>query len=391
MYNFSISAPREKTNAEKYTLQKKLFGTEDIIPVWVADMDIDTPSFIHEDIKKRLEHPILGYEEVPASAYQAQIDWMKENHNVDFKLDDMIYSHSVVASINVAIEAFTNEGDNIIVQTPVYPPFFQSVKRHNREVLENKLIQKDDGKYSCDLEDLKLQINEKTKLLLLCSPHNPVGRVWIKEELNDIFELCIKNNIVVFADEIHSDLVYAPNKHISFSSLNEKAKDICVTAIGVGKTFNLAGIAMSTVAISNPILKEKFLKVYEKHHFAEGSVLSHVAFQSAYTNGQFWLDELKIHLYKNYEMLKKVCEKYPKKLKLTPIEATYLAWIDCKEMNLSDKKLRDFFVKEAKLGLNPGLGFGSNGSGFMRLNFAVSTQKMKEVVDRLEEALLNNK
>ncbi|MDC0932807.1 PatB family C-S lyase [Arcobacteraceae bacterium] len=387
MYDFTTSSPREKTNAEKYTLRKKLFGTEDIMPVWVADMDIDTPSFVFEDIKKRLEHPILGYEEVPSSAYQSQINWMKNNHNVDFRLDDMIYSHSVVASINVAIEAYTNEGDNIIVQTPVYPPFFQSVKRHNREVLENQLIIKEDGKYEFDLEDLKSKINERTKMILLCSPHNPVGRVWTKEELFEILDICVKNNIVVFADEIHSDLIFEGNKHISFSSLNEKAKDICVTAMGVGKTFNLAGIAMSSIAISNPLLKEKFLKVYEKHHFAEGSVLSHVAFQSAYTNGKEWLDELKMHLYKNYEMLKTICDKYPTKLKLTPTEATYLAWIDCKEMNLSDKKLRDFFVKEAQLGLNPGLGFGTNGSGFMRLNFAVSQEKMKEVVTRLDKAL----
>ena len=387
MYDFSISHPRENTNAEKYTLRKKLFGTEDILPVWVADMDIDTPSFIFEDIKKRLEHPILGYEEVPSSAYQAQIDWMKNNHAVEFDIDDMIYSHSVVASINVAIEAYTNEGDNIIVNTPVYPPFFQSIKRHNRELLENKLVINENGKYGFDFEDLKSQINERTKMILLCSPHNPVGRVWTKEELLELYEICVKNNIIVFSDEIHSDLVFAPNKHISFTSLDEKAKDICITAIGVGKTFNLAGVSMSSVAISNPELKEKFLKVYKQNHFADGSVLSHVAFESAYTHGQEWLDELKIHLQKNYEMLNTLCKKHPALLKLTPTEATYLAWIDCRGMNLSDKKLRDFFVKQARLGLNPGLGFGSNGSGFMRLNFAVSTQKMNEVVERLDKAL----
>jgi len=387
MYNFKTSANRENTNAEKYTARKRLFGTDDILPVWVADMDIDTPSFVFEDIQKRLTHPILGYEEVPDSAFQSQVDWMKNNHNVEFALEDMIYSHSVVASINVCIEAFSNEGDNIIVQTPVYPPFFQSIKRHNREVLENNLVLKENGKYSFDLEDLKSKINKKTKLLLLCSPHNPVGRVWTKEELTELLDICVKNNIVVFADEIHSDLVYAPNKHISFSSLSKEAKDISITAIGVGKTFNLAGIAMSSVAIVNPQLKEIFLETYKKHHFADGSVVSHVTFQSAYTHGKKWLEELKIHLYKNYKMLQELCEKYPKKVKLTPIEATYLAWIDCRGLNLSDKKLRDFFVKEAKLGLNPGLGFGENGSGFMRLNFAVSLEMMEEVVRRLEAAL----
>ena len=387
MYNFKTSANRENTNAEKYTAKKRLFGTEDVLPVWVADMDIDTPSFVFEDIQKRLIHPILGYEEVPKSAFQAQIDWMKNNHDVEFELDDMICSHSVVASINVAIEAYTNEGDNIIVQTPVYPPFFQSIKRHNREVLENKLVLEENSKYGFDLEDLKSKINERTKMILLCSPHNPVGRVWKKEELTELLDICVKNNIVVFSDEIHSDLVYIPNQHISFSSLNQKAKDICITAIGVGKTFNLAGIAMSSVAISNPKLKEKFLETYKKHHFADGSVLSHVAFESAYTHGKKWLEELKIHLYKNYEMLKKLCEKYPEKVKLTPIEATYLAWIDCRGMNLNDRELKDFFVKKAKLGLNPGLGFGENGLGFMRLNFAVSLEKMEKIINNLEMAL----
>jgi len=387
MYDFTRSSPRENTNAEKYTAKKRLFGTEDVLPVWVADMDIDTPSFVFEDIQKRLIHPILGYEEVPKSAFQAQIDWMKNNHDVEFELDDMIYSHSVVASINVAIEAYTNEGDNIIVQTPVYPPFFQSIKRHNREVLENKLVLEENSKYGFDLEDLKSKINERTKMILLCSPHNPVGRVWKKEELTELLDICVKNNIVVFSDEIHSDLVYIPNQHISFSSLNQKAKDICITAIGVGKTFNLAGIAMSSVAISNPKLKEKFLETYKKHHFADGSVLSHVAFQSAYTHGKKWLEELKTHLYKNYEMLKKLCEKYPEKVKLTPIEATYLAWIDCRGMNLNDRELKDFFVKKAKLGLNPGLGFGENGLGFMRLNFAVSLEKMEKIINNLEMAL----
>jgi len=388
MYNFKTSANRENTNAEKYTAKKRLFGTEDILPVWVADMDIDTPSFVFDDIQKRLTHPILGYEEVPETALQSQVDWMKNNHGVDIEIENLIYSHSVVASINVAIEAFTDEGDNIIVNTPVYPPFFQSVKRHNREVLENKLVLKENSRYGFDLEDLKSKINKKTKLLLLCSPHNPVGRVWKKEELLELLDICVKNNIIVFSDEIHSDLVYEGNKHISFSSLSQKAKDISLTAMGVGKSFNLAGIAMSSVYISNEKLKEKFLETYHKHHFADGSVLSHVAFESAYTNGEVWLNELKIHLYKNYEMLKEVCEKYPEKIKLIPIEATYLAWLDCRGMNFTDRELKDFFVKDAKLGLNPGIGFGENGSGFMRLNFAVSSEMMKEVIARLENALL---
>jgi cystathionine beta-lyase len=221
----------------------------------------------------------------------------------------------------------------------------------------------------------------------LCSPHNPVGRVWTKRELEEILEVCAEHNIVVFADEIHSDLVYAPHKHIPFASLSQKAKELTVTAIGVGKTFNMAGFAMSSVVVQNKELKKQFKKAYDKVHFAQGSSLSHIAFESAYKEGKSWLEALKVHLYENYLMLEKVAKKYPKYIQITPIEATYLAWINCRGMGLKDKQLRTFFIEEAKLGLNPGLSFWREGSGFMRLNFAVSSAKMTEIVRRLESAL----
>ena len=388
-YNFEISTCREGTNAEKYTLREELFGTEDVMPVWVADMDIDTPDFVLDSVKKRLEHPVFGYEEVPDSAFLAQIDWMKKEHGVEFGLDDMLYSHSVVASMSTAIEAFSDVGDKVIVQTPVYPPFFHSVMHAKRKLLKNPLKQEDNGTYRFDIEDLKSKIDESTKLLLLCSPHNPVGRVWREEELKEILELCLENNIVVFSDEVHSDLVYTPNKHIPFASLSERARDITITAIGVGKTFNMAGFAMSSVAIPNAELKKRFLEVYNRVHFAQGSVLSHAAFESAYLNGKEWLEDLKIHLYGNYQMLEELCLSYPNAVKLTPIEATYLAWLDCRGMNLRDRDLRDFFVKEAKLGLNAGISFGREGSGFMRLNFAVSRVKMSYIIELLNSALKN--
>lgn len=387
-YDFSTSACREETNAEKYALRRELFGTEDVEPLWVADMDIDTPDFVLEAVKKRLEHPIIGYEEVPKSAFMAQIDWMRREHNIEFNLEDMLYSHSVVASMNVAIEAFTQKGDKVIVQTPVYSPFFHSVLEHERELLKNPLKQTRDGKYVFDLDDLKSKIDEKTKLLLLCSPHNPVGRVWTKDELEEILKICIQHNIVVFSDEIHSDLVYKPNVHIPFASLSSEARDITVTAIGVGKTFNMAGFAMSSVAIPNKSLRDRFLKVYKRIHFAQGSLLSHVAFEAAYTEAKEWVEDLKVHLLKNYNMLEKLCIRFPNLVKLTPIEATYLAWLDCRGMGLRDKELRDFFINEAKLGLSAGLSFGREGSGFMRLNFAVSSSKMLELIKKLDKAFL---
>lgn len=386
-YDFSTSAERENTNAEKYTLREKLFGTEDVLPVWVADMDIDTPDFVLDAVKERLKHPIIGYEDVPSSAFLAQTEWMKNEHGVAFELEDMFYSHSVVASMSVAIEAFSKEGEGVIVQTPVYPPFFHSVVKHKRDLVKNPLKQLDNGKYVFDIEDLKSKINEKTKLLLLCSPHNPVGRVWSRKELEEILEVCMKHNIVVFSDEIHSDLVYKPNKHIPFASLSSEAREITVTAIGVGKTFNMAGFAMSSVAISNKELREKFTEVYKRVHFAQGTVFGHVGFEAAYIHGREWLEELKIHLFSNYKMLETLCKNYPKKIKITPLEATYLAWLDCRGLKLSDNELRNFFIEDAKLGLNAGLSFGREGSGFMRLNFALSSAKMSDMIRQLESAL----
>ncbi len=387
MFDFSTAAPREQTNAEKYTLREELFGTQDVLPAWVADMDINTPEFVLDAVKKRLKHPIVGYEEVSDSAFMAQIAWMQKRHGVAFEREDMFYSHSVVASMAVAIEAFTQKGEGVIAQTPVYPPFFHTVKKLERRLVLNPLVQREDGSYTFDLEDLKAKIDKDTKLLLLCSPHNPVGRVWHEEELRAIAEVCYENGIIVFADEIHCDLVYKPNRHIPFASLSDKARDISLTTIGVGKTFNMAGFAMSSVAVSNASLREQFHKAYERVHFAQGAVLSHVAFEAAYTEGEAWLEALLQHLQKNYTMLAELSRSYANLIKLTPIEGTYLAWLDCRGMALKDRELREWFVKEAKLGLGAGLSFGREGSGFMRLNFAVPSDTMVEIIKRFEDAL----
>ena len=386
-YDFTLSASREETNAEKYTLREKLFGTKDVEPLWVADMDLDTPAFVLEAVKKRLCHPIVGYEDVPDSAYQAQSRWLKHRHDFDSKREDYFHSHSVVASMSAAIEAFTNKGDGIIVQTPVYPPFFHSVVAHGRRVVKNPLKLTEDGVYTFDIEDLKSKITSDVKLLLLCSPHNPVGRVWKREELEEIAHICYENKIVVFSDEIHSDIVYAPHKHTVFASLSKEAASITLTAFGVGKTFNMAGFAISTLLIQNDSLKERFKEVYERVHFAQNNALSHVAFEAAYSEGEAWLEALKIHLYSNYTILQALALEYKDLIKITPIEATYLAWIDCRGMGLKDKEIRDFFVTEAKLGLNAGISFGREGSGFMRLNFAISSAKMVFIIKRLEHAL----
>jgi cysteine-S-conjugate beta-lyase len=384
-YDFTTSADRSKTNAEKYTLREELFGTEDVEPVWVADMDIDTPDFVLQSVIKRLQHPVVGYEEFPDSARLAQIKWMKKHHDIEYEVDEIFYSHSVVASMQVVIEAFTQKEDEVVVQTPIYPPFFHAPAHMDRKVLLNPLKRLDNGSFTFDLDDLRSKITPKTKLLLLSSPHNPVGRVWKKEELEAVVALAKEHNIVIFSDEIHCDLVYGENKHIPLH-LIKGAKELTVTAIGVGKTFNMAGFAISTIVVPKSLQKQ-FKEAYDNVHFAQGNVLSHVAFEAAYKEGEGWLKELKVHLYKNYKMLENLCEKYSEFIELTPIEGTYLAWLNCSSMNMNNKALREWFVKEAKLGLNAGLSFGKAGSGFMRLNFAVSSAKMTQIIVQLEDAL----
>lgn len=384
-YNFQTAASREETNAEKYTLREALFHTKDVLPAWVADMDIETPPCVLEAVQQRLQHPIIGYEEVPRSAFEAQKKWMEKRHGVSYNVEDMFYSHSVVASMQVAIRAFSEVGDEVIVQTPVYPPFFNAVKHLGRKVLKNPLKMDADGKWHFDLENLREKIISKTKLLLLCSPHNPVGRVWSKEELEALFAICKEHNIIVFSDEIHSDLVYKPHKHTP-SVLIEGMSERVITAIGVGKTFNMAGFAMSSIVVPKS-LQEPFKKAYDDVHFAQGNVFSHVAFEAAYTFGEAWLEQLLEHLWQNYTQLFALCSRYSHLIRLTPLEATYLAWLDCTQMQLSNKELREFFVKECKLGLNAGVSFGLEGSGFMRLNFGVPYDTMTQILERLEKGL----
>ena len=387
MYDFNAETNRNNTNAEKYKLREKLFHTTDVLPMWVADMDIATPPFVIEDIQKRLSHPVLGYEEFPLSAKNAQKQWILSHHQYEIDVENIIFSPSVVTSINLAIKAFTNEDDEVIVQPPVYFPFMSSVKNNRRTLVTNPLKKDEDGNYTFDLGDLKAKITPKTRLLLLCSPHNPVGKVWSKKELEELAKICYEHNIIVFSDEIHCDLVYKGSKHIPLASINKDIENLTVTAYGVGKTFNLAGIATSTIVIQNEELKEQFLKIYESIHFAQGNTLGHIAFESAYTKGGKWQEELLAHLQGNISILEDMIKEHPNKIRFNNPQGTYLAWLDCSLMGLNDKKLREFFIQEAKLGLSPGITFGKEGSQYMRLNFAVPESTMNNAVKLLDKAL----
>jgi len=374
---FKKAVDRSQSNAEKYQARKRKFGTDDVLPLWVADMDIPTPNFIVEALKQRLEHPIFGYEEMTDSAFAAQIAWMKKRHGLELQREDMFYSPSVLTSLNLAIQAFSEKGDEIIIQPPVYGAFASSIKNNERVVVENPLRFNKDGDYTFDLKDLKRKMTQKTKLLLLCSPHNPVGRVWTKEELTQLAQRCLKHNIKVIADEIHCDISY--NKHTPFAALSKEIAHQTITLLSPGKTFNISGLQISTVTISNRAMKERFTTVYQATALGTGNILAHVAFEHAYQHGERWLNALLKHLQSNLNKLDDIFKEDSTKIQFKKPEATFLAWLDCKKMNLNESKLNDFFIYTKKLGLTAGSSFGAEGKGYMRLNFGVT----EEIMDTL--------
>ncbi|MBE0499174.1 MAG: putative C-S lyase [Campylobacterales bacterium] len=383
--DFNKAPSREGTNAEKYVKREKLFGSEEVLPMWVADMDIETPFFVIDAIRERLKHPILGYEEAPEKMFEAQMAWIQKHHGYALQREWMFYSPSVVASINMAIQTFTQPGDKVIVQSPVYFPFYSAVTNNDRHVLKNRLLEKD-GYYEMDFDALEASIDERTKLLLLCSPHNPVGRVWKEDELQRLGEICINHDIIILSDEIHSDLVFGGFKHTPTAAISKELQARTLTCYGPGKTFNMAGLAISTVCISDEALRERFRKVYKSVHFAEGTVFGHVGFEAAYSKGEVWHSELISHLQGNIDYLDLCLKEYMPRISMRKPEGTYLVWLDCRSLGLNFKELKRFFYEEAKLGLSSGMSFGKEGDGFMRINLATPRSSVEEAVSRLHRA-----
>lgn len=377
---------RSGSNAEKYVLREKLFGTDAVQPMWVADMDIATPHCVLEAVRERLNHPVIGYEMMNERAYEAQIAWIGSHHGWTTRREWFSYSPSVVASIGCAIRAFSDVDDDVIVMSPVYPPFFSQVKENTRRLISHSLQVDNEGEYHFDIDALRSNITPKTKILLLCSPHNPVGRVWRTDELLSLGMLCLEYGIIIVSDEVHCDIVYEGNCHIPIASLSYDLSQSTVTLLGTGKTFNMAGFAISTVCIPSETLRQKYQTELKKVHFGEGSVLSHVAFEAAYRDGGVWHGNLMNHLHTNRDTIIQWSLRNTV-FRLTPLQGTYLAWLNCRTLGLGDRKLRHFFVHEAGLGLSAGLSFGKEGSGFMRLNFAVSTPVLEDALEKISNAL----
>jgi cystathionine beta-lyase len=385
-YDFDEIIPRKGTDSVKYDKLNIVFGTNDVIPMWVADMDFKTPSFILEAIRKRTEHEILGYSIRNESFYVSVTNWMQKRHQWEVPKSWITFSPGVVPALTMAVLAYTQPGDKVIIQSPVYFPFYTSVQNTGRQLVNNQL-KRVGGKYVIDYEDLERQIDSRTKMIILCNPHNPVGRVWTKDELLKLADICIKNNILILSDEIHSDLIFSPNKHVPLMTVSDAVAEICISTYAPSKTFNLAGLSTSILIIKNTQFRKKFDNYLNDFHLNGGNIFGNVALESAYKNGEEWLEELLCYLSGNIEIVRNFALKHSDKMDLIEPEATYLLWCDFAKLKFSDKELENFMIKKARLGMNSGVMFGSGGSGFCRMNIACPRAILLQALNQLEDAL----
>jgi cystathionine beta-lyase len=387
VYDFETVIDRLPTSSTRWSYRKQRTGIEDIIPLWVADMDFACPPELVEAIKARANHPIYGYTTRTDGYYDELINWMKKRHGwSEIQKDWIIYTPGVVSGFHFAIQAYSQPGDKVVIQPPVYYPFKSAIQNNGRQVVENplKLVK---GKYVMDYEDLEKKIDARTKMILLCSPHNPVGRVWTRAELEQLVEVCQRKDIVIVSDEIHMDLILGKTKHTCISSISEEAMQRTMTLVSCNKTFNLAGLTTANAIIPNKKLNVLFQNITQNHATRNTNIFGIVAQEAAYAKGEAWLDELLVYLRGNLKYLNDFIKKKIPGLKVYPLEGTYLAWVDCTSLGMDDVALKEFFLKKAKLWLDEGTMFGSGGSMFMRINIACPRSILKQALERLEKAV----
>ncbi|MCV6606583.1 MAG: PatB family C-S lyase [Campylobacterales bacterium] len=382
MSRFDKVIDRKNTDAIKYTALEKYFGTKDVQPLWVADMDFPVGGFVKKDLKARVDKTIYGYEELGDKFYSSIINWMKKRHKWDVEKQWINYIPGVVSALSSCVEAFSDEGDEVIVQTPVYYPFFSVVKEQNRKLILNPLREKD-GDYKFDLKDLKSKITKKTKMLILCSPHNPVGRVWKKKELEKLARICLENNIVIVSDEVHSDLVF--KKFTPMAKISKKIANITVTLNAPSKTFNLASLTTSYSITSNTALREKFTNVLQRRAITLPNAFGLASLVSVYTKGENWLEEILEYLKGNFKLVEKTFRNT--KVKVIKLEGTYLVWLDFRKFEMTQKKLEEIFLYRAKVALHNGMIFGKDGKGFFRINIALPRKELRKALEKITKAL----
>ena len=381
-YNFDKVIDRYQTNSYKWDK-----GAKDLLPMWVADMDFEVPKPIKEAMIKKAEHGIYGYTLAPDSYYDAIINWEKKRHGWQIKKEWIMFSPGVVPGINMLVRALTQPGDKVIVQTPVYYPFFGAITNNGAQIERNPL-KFENGTYRMDFNDLEEKTkNPRAQLLILCSPHNPVGRVWSREELKKLGRICQNNNVTVIADEIHCDLIFKGYKHTPFACISDDFQQNSITCIAPSKTFNLAGLQTSAFVIPDEKLRQRFFNVLESNFLLLPNAFGITALEAAYNHGEEWLEQLMDYLQENLDFLVQFTKKYLPKVNVIKTEGTYLVWMDFRGLGLDNNALEDLMLNQAKIWLDEGYVFGEEGAGFERINIACPRSILEQGLQRIADAV----
>ena len=387
-YNFNEKIDRRENHSAKWAEMKMKFGREDLTPMWVADMDIKTAPEIIEAMKKKLEQEIFGYVYRPDSYYESATNWLKKRFGYEISPSTLIHSPGVVPSMSILVKMLTKETDKILIQSPVYPPFASSVKDNGRKLIENNLIKDENGYYTIDFEDLEKKLScEDVTLFILCNPHNPVGRVWKKDELEKMGELCKKYNVRILADEIWRDLIMPGYKHIPMASISKEIEDITITLFSPTKSFNLAGLQASFATFPREEERKEFDDILGKMDVKRNNPFSLVAFEAAYEKCEEWLEELILHIDGNMQYVVEFIKERLPMIKTTKPEGTYLMWLDFNGVGIPQDKIQEFLINEAKVAMNDGATFGENGKGFFRMNLACPRYMVEEAMEKIEKAI----
>ncbi|MGL5694568.1 MAG: MalY/PatB family protein, partial [Peptostreptococcaceae bacterium] len=386
-YNFDKKVDRAENNSAKWEEMGKNFGDDNLLPMWVADMDFETAPEILEDMKNKLDQKIFGYVSRPDSYYQSAINWSKDRYNYDIDFDSILHSPGVVPTISMILNNFANESDKIMIQTPVYPPFAGTVKNSNRVLVENELIQDEYGNWKIDFEDFEAKAkDEELKWFILCNPHNPIGRVWKREELQKMADICLKYDVRVIADEIWRDLVFKEHEFTAFASLSKEINDITITCFSATKTFNLAGLQASFAVLPRKEELEKFDSILGALDIRRNNPFSLVAMESALNKGKAWLNELIEYLEGNVDLVIDYVEKNIPEVKITKPQGTYLVWLDFRGIDLNPSEISKALLEEGRVALNDGTSFGNIGSGFFRMNIACPRYMVQDGIERVKRA-----
>ena len=380
--DFDEIIPRKGTNCVKHDALQQFFGSDDLLPMWVADMDFRSPDFVMEALRRRCEHEVLGYPTAPDSYWHAVIDWLRRHYHITALRDELHFIPGIVAGIAFVLQAMTHPGDGILVTTPVYPPFLTLPKNGQRQLVCSPL-KVVDGRFAIDFDDFDWRARQ-SRWLVLSNPHNPGGTVWDKETLSRIADICYRNNVNVISDEIHADMTLPPHQHTSFSTVSDNARNISITFIAPSKTFNIAGLGSSVCYCPNEQLRQRFFGYLDGYGLAGGDIFAYVGAEAAYSHGEEWLQQLLVYLKGNVECLRTfLAERLPQVKAVLP-EASYLAWLDFSAMGLDHEEIRNRLLQRARVALNDGTTFGGNDyRGCFRINLGCPRATLLEALERI--------